>query len=32
MIAKKFDLTLIGFARGERANIYWGEHRIKEAL
>ncbi|MEH0328986.1 formate dehydrogenase accessory sulfurtransferase FdhD, partial [Campylobacter coli] len=28
MIARKFDLTLCGFARGENINIYSGENRI----
>ena len=28
VIARKFDLTLCGFARGENLNVYSGEERI----
>lgn len=28
-LAKEFDLTLIGFLRGQSFNIYSGEHRLK---
>ena len=30
VIARKFDLTLCGFARGENINVYSGEERIYE--
>ncbi|MPB15635.1 formate dehydrogenase accessory sulfurtransferase FdhD [Campylobacter upsaliensis] len=30
MIARKFNLTLCGFARGDKINIYSGEDRINE--
>jgi FdhD protein len=27
-LAKRFDITLIGFLRGERFNVYSGEWRL----
>ena len=30
-IARKFNLTLVGFARGSRANIYTGNQRIRSS-
>jgi FdhD protein len=29
-LASEFDLTLVGFLRGETFNIYSGQHRITE--
>jgi len=29
-IAKKINMTLIGFARGQRMNIYSGDRRIRK--
>ncbi len=30
-VAKEFDMTLVGFLRGERFNIYAGEERIEQS-
>lgn len=30
-IARQFDVTLVGFTRGERFNLYAGRHRLQES-
>ena len=31
-LAAAFDLTLLGFVRGGRFNVYAGHHRVRTAL